>query len=209
MTPTKHEEGFTLVEVLVATMLFAVLSVGFYQVLFATTRQSDTSNSIAHVSEEARLGFNRMIRDTREGDTLDSAGPNSYRVLVDFNGDGNYQNPNAAGDYEDLTFSYIAGDETIELNGEVLMRGVERIPGRDIFTYSSNFLQFDWNADGEATWQEVDQAASHGVTGVGDSNGALSAGEYPFLSSVSYAFRVVADDRDAEFFGQAQVRNRR
>jgi prepilin-type N-terminal cleavage/methylation domain-containing protein len=204
-----REEGFTLVEVLVATALFAVLSVGFYQVLFASTRQSDTSNSIAHISEEARLGFNRMVRDTREGDGISSATANGYNVKVDFNSDGRYDNPNPAGDYEDLTFTFVAGDNVILLNGEVLMRGVERITGEDMFSYSSNFLQFDWDRDGVTSWQEIDQAASHGISSVGDSNGALSTGEYPFISNVSYSFRVVQDDRNAEFFGEAQIRNRR
>jgi prepilin-type N-terminal cleavage/methylation domain-containing protein len=209
MTRMREESGFSLIEVLVAVALFAVLSVGFYQVLFATTRHSDTSNSIARVSEEARLTFNRMVRDTREGDGISSASPNGYNVKVDFNSDGSYENPNAAGDYEDLTFSYIASDETIELNGEVLARGIQRVPGKDMFSYSSNFLEFDWNADGVTSWQELDQAAAHGVTGVGDSSGALSAGEYPFISSVSYAFRVKQDDRTAEFYGEAQIRNKR
>lgn len=209
MRRTKSEDGFTLIEILVAIGLFSAISIAFYQVLFASQRHSDTSTSIANVSEEARLGFNRMIRDTREGDLIEEAEPTGFNVKVDFDRDGNYDNPNAVGDYEDLTFTYIADDELIILNGEVLVRGVQKIVGQDVFSYSSNFLEYDWNADGVTTWQELDQAAAHGVVDVGNSNGQLDDGEYPFISSVGFAFRVVQEDRSAEFYGEAQVRNRR
>jgi prepilin-type N-terminal cleavage/methylation domain-containing protein len=209
MTRDRHEEGFTLIEILVTIGLFSVLSVGFYQVLFASTRHSETSTSIAAVSEEARLGFNRMVRDTREGDSISSATANTYNVKVDFNSDGDYDNPNIAGDYEDLTFRFVEANNLITLNGEVLIRGVQEIPGQDIFTYSSNLLQYDWDGNGVTSWQELDQAAAHGASGVGDSDGSLSDGEYPFISSVGFAFTIVQEDRSADFYAQAQVRNRR
>lgn len=209
MKRAKSQTGFTIIEVLVAMSLFAVLAVGFYQVMFASTRNSDQTTSIAHVSEEARLGFNRMVRDTREADTIESADPNTYNVKVDFNRDGSFDNPNPAGDYEDLTFRFVASDKVITLNGEPLVRGVEKITGLDVFQYSSNFLTYDWNADGVTTWQELDVAGSHGISGVGDSNGSLSAGEFPYISSVTYSFRVSENSRSAEFYGEAQIRNKR
>jgi prepilin-type N-terminal cleavage/methylation domain-containing protein len=147
------DAGFTLVELLIGVFLLLVAAVGFYSVMFSGTRSTDTTQSVVRISEEARLGFNRMVRDTREADSIVHASPAQYRVLIDFDGDGSYDNPNADGDYEDLTFSFNAGEKTITLNGELLIAGVEQIAGEDVFTFTSNLLQYDWSGDGVTSWQ--------------------------------------------------------
>lgn len=236
MTATRNESGFTLVEVLVAITLFSILSVGFYQVMFSGVNAGDTSQNVARISEEARLGFNRMLRDTREtgGHCFDAGGglcglvtatPTSYSVEIDFDG-------NSVVDYADnefLRFSYDAAAETItiaSLNAdgtvrtgpEVLVAGVEPIGTQDVFSYSSNYLQYDYNpVDGVTTWQEIDTPPT-GVNGVGDRDGCLDqAGlcgannyrEMFYISSVTYAFNVAAGGRDTNFYGEASMRNRR
>lgn len=82
------ENGFSLVETMVAIFLLSVLSVGFYQVMFSAVRGSSDASDIAQVAEEARLGFNRMIRDTREATKVVTAGATEYRIWVDFDRDG-------------------------------------------------------------------------------------------------------------------------
>jgi prepilin-type N-terminal cleavage/methylation domain-containing protein len=208
---SSDEGGFTLVETLVALSLFSMLSIGFYSVMFAGVRGSETSRSVARVSEESRLGFNRMVRDTREGDSLSACDApatfqNCFRVRIDFNGDGLYQNPNALGDYEDLKFAFDMSEKTVTLNGNVLMKGVEQITGKDVFSYASNYLEYDANADGVTTWQELD---SSGIAGVGNGNGQLDSVELTRISSVSFSFRIVQRDRAEEFYGEAQLRNQR
>lgn len=208
----RDESGFTIIELLVTITLFAIVSVGFYQVLFSATRGSDTAQRVARISQEARQGFNRMIRDTREG-RLDSASSTSYNVQIDFDGDGDTsvatENPNGSGDFENLTFAYVAGDKTLTLNKEVLIEGVSPIGSEPIFSYSSNFLEYDWNANGVTEWEELDTAADHGISGVGNDNGIMDAGELNYISSINYAFTVTAGDSSSEFYGQAQLRNRR
>jgi prepilin-type N-terminal cleavage/methylation domain-containing protein len=203
------DAGFTLVELLIGVFLLLVAAVGFYSVMFSGTRSTDTTQSVVRISEEARLGFNRMVRDTREADSIVHASPAQYRVLIDFDGDGSYDNPNADGDYEDLTFSFNAGEKTITLNGELLIAGVEQIAGEDVFTFTSNLLQYDWSGDGVTSWQELDEAPNHGVSGVGNNNGVLDEGELPFLTNVGFAFRVEDGNRSTEFYAEAQLRNRR
>lgn len=214
----ENDSGFTLIELLVTLGLFSVLATGFYQVLFSGMAGSQTARSVVEISQEARLGFNRMVRDTREGDTLGCLPPadpcpasTSYNVKVNFNGDASYQNPNSQGDYESLTFAFNAAANTITINGETLIGGVEQIPGQDVFSYSSHRLEYDWNGDGVTTWQELDDAPNHGVIGVGNNNRATTSGpdaaEIGLVSYVSYAFNVRSDDRVSAFYARAQLRN--
>jgi prepilin-type N-terminal cleavage/methylation domain-containing protein len=199
------ESGFTLVELLVGLTLFTLMAAGLYWAMRGTVRGSDTTEAVTRVTEEARLGFNRMIRDTREASLIVDVSSTSYNVRTDFNADGTYQNPNANGDYEDLTFAYNAADRTITLNGQVLMRGVFQVGSQPIFEFTSNLLQFDTNGDGVTSWQELDAAP----TEVGNGNGVLDGGELPYLSSVRITMQVRSGTRRADFFAEAQLRNRR
>ncbi len=203
MRTLRSEGGYTLIESLVAIALISIVTATFYSVLFSGARGSETSRDVTRVSEEARAGLNRLIRDTREADLLSAVSANSYNVKIDFNGDGTYENPNAVGDYEDLTFTYDDATETIRLNDEVLVEGVEKVAGRPVFSYSSNALEYDWDDDGVTTLTELEAAGSHGVTSVTPGN------EGAYLSTVSFEFQVRSGDSFTEFVGQAQLRNRR
>lgn len=193
----QDERGFTLMELLVTVSIFALASTAFFQLMLGGARGSDTARQVTRVSEAARLGLNRMVRDTREGTNLTEATPSSYTVRVDFNGDGNYDNPNANGDLEILTFA-VSGS-AITLNGETLITGVTPIGTQPIFQYSSRMLDHDTNPiDGVATLGEIEQAA---VTrpGVGD---PLS-----WISTVSYSFKLTNGKSSTDFYGKAELRN--
>jgi len=224
-----NESGFTLVELMVAILLLSVLSVGFYQVMFSSVRGSNDAADIAEVAEEARLGFNRMIRDTREATKLVSVDDDSYRMWTDFNRDERVQDD----EYEYLEYSYDATEERIVLTAlegppggdpaliagdegplagvppETLAANVLQIQNtngtpRPVFSYASNFLQFDTNpADGEVSASELDDS------GVGANDGQLTGVELQYVSDVNYAFQVSVGGDRRTFFGQAQIRNRR
>ena len=215
---SKRQQGFTLIELLVAILLLSIVSIGIYSVLFASARSSDTSRAITKVSEEARLGFGRMVRDTRQGRALVAASDTSYTVEVDFDGDGVIEpdgTPNSQGDFEVLTFSFNDATNTVALNGEVLMRRVlcVEVSGvcRPIFNYTSNRLEYDWSSpkDAIATWQELDAAPTHGVIGVGNNNSTLDSAELPFISNVTYELMVEEKDASTEYIAEAQLRNLR
>jgi len=113
MTHAREEAGFTMIEVLVAITLFSILSVGFYQVMLSGVRGTDTTQDVVTISSEARLGLNRMVRETREADVISCAGgggpcatPTSYTVNIDFNGDGVYD-PSSM---DVITFTYDSDD---------------------------------------------------------------------------------------------------
>lgn len=208
----KRQDGFTIIEIMVAMSIFAIVSVGFYQVLFASTRGSNTTNDIVKVSEEARLGFNRMVRDTREGNILVTPTSTEYTVEVDFDGDGAIEAvpTDPTGNYEKLTFTFnesSTGNGTIAVsNGvtsEVLVRGVDCIRKgdgtcQDLFSFSSSRLEWDANGDGVTSFSELTA-----VTGVGPGE------EVKFIDIVSFAMVVRQGDSSEKFYAQAQLRNRR
>jgi prepilin-type N-terminal cleavage/methylation domain-containing protein len=201
MNRTKDHAGFTLIELLVVMALFSVISVGFYSVMFSGRRGATTSQNIARVSQEARLGFNRIVRDSREAAVLEAATATSYTVRVDFDGDGSY----SAANFEIVTYAYSDPTDRITIsNGtitETLISGVEQIGTTPVFSYSSNRLEYDANNDGITTVTELDTAQAAGA--------ALTTDKTQYLSTISYAFRVRSGSSVGTFYTQAQLRNRR
>jgi len=197
------QRGFTLIEMLAVMSILGIVSVGFYTLLFSGARSSNVARSVTQTSEEARLGFNRMVRDIREAKRVVSATPTEVKVEVDFDGDGVIvpaPSPNASGDYEDLTFTFDEGAGTIRLNGSLLMAGVSKIGASELFTYSSNKLQYDYNNDGVVTLTELNTAVA---------SGASIGTVLDNVTNVSIALRVSVEGRTADFYSQAELRNRR
>jgi prepilin-type N-terminal cleavage/methylation domain-containing protein len=220
MSPVERagERGFTLIEVLVSLTIFTAVSAGIFGMMISATNGSETARKIAGVSEQARLGLNRMVRDTREGSSIDwvSDDLNSFEVHVDFDGN-NMITPlpgtNTLGDVEELTYKFDPVTETLRLNGEVLVRGVgcARDAGGTCipaFSFGSNRLEFDVapTKDGVASWLELDQAPA--TYGVGNADGKLNF-ELPLISNVAFALRVEDGTATRDFFAEAQLRNQR
>jgi prepilin-type N-terminal cleavage/methylation domain-containing protein len=210
------ERGFTLVEVLVTITIFAAVSSGILGVLLSATRGSTTARRVAGISEQGRLGLNRMVRDTREGSVIDSVSPdqNTFEVHVDFDGNGvitPLPSANALGDFEELTYSFDPAAKTLKLNGEVLVHGVECVRDSSnacipAFTFGSNRLEFDTDKNGVTSWQELDGAPS--TYGVGNGDGQLNW-ELPLISNVAFALRLADGKTKTDFHGEAQLRNQR
>lgn len=216
MSRFSDESGFSLIEILVAVVLFSVISIGFYQVMISSVRGSEATATVANISEEARSGFNRMLRDAREADSLDAASSTSFTIWVDYDAD----NTRDYASYEYLRYTFSEADGTITLaaldsssnvsTSAVLVRGVGKVDGTiDVFDYASNRLEYDHNPnDGVTTWEEIDTPPT-GVVGVGDRDGTLDAAELTYLSNIQIRFDLRVDDRETEFYGEAQLRNRR
>lgn len=216
MKRLEDESGFSIIEILVAVLLFSVISIGFYQVMISSVRGSETTAEVASISEEARSGFNRMLRDAREADSLDAASSTSFTIWVDYDAD----NTRDYSSYEYLRYTFSEADGTITLaaldsssnvsSSAVLVRGVEKVDGTiDVFDYASNRLEYDHNPnDGVTTWEEIDTPPA-GVVGVGDRDGTLDSAELTYLSNIQIRFDVRVEERETEFYGEAQLRNRR
>jgi hypothetical protein len=200
--------------------IFSIIATTFWMVALSAARGSRTTREVAGVSGEARLGLNRIVRDTREAEKIIATSGNEYTIEVDFDFNGTpvpAPSTNPQGDYETLTYAYDPSNNVIELNGQLLMRRVECIGGaagctaNPIFTYTSNHLEYDWNADGTTTCLELDAASTHAVVGVGNNNGLCDSPilEFPYISNVRYAMVVTDGNAQSTFRSEAQLRNQR
>lgn len=195
------ERGFTLIELLVVLGLFSIAILGFYTVMFSGRKGATTTQNIATVSQEARLGLNRMVRDAREATTLSGATATEFTIEIDFDGNGAFD-PAA---YEVVTYAYDSAGRRVTIsNGtvtETLVGGVDPIAGKDMFTYGSNRLEYDTNNDGVTTLTELNAAATAGAT--------LVADKLTYISSISFAMQISEGSSRSTFYTQAQLRNRR
>lgn len=215
----QKQDGFTLIEILVVMFLLSIITTAFFQVLLSATEGSSTAGDIARVSEQARLGFNRMVRDTREADRVTNLSPTSFKVEIDFDGDGVIQPvPSAGGElgsYETLTFSFVSGTISVTSGSttEVLVSGVSCVRRNDgtcedVFTYSSSRLEYDNNpTDGVASAAELNQLPP---AGVGENNLAnWTSTEMSLVDRVTFALKVTEGTSSTDFHADAQLRNRR
>ena len=234
----RGEGGFTLVEMLIALSMFSLITAGFMSVMFAVARGTDSTAAHVRISEEARLGLSRMIRDTREAGwiSLASSSPtathDSFTVKIDFNGDGAYTNPatgTAQGSYEVVTYAYDAATDRITVTAagvgtETLVRDVDCIRDTptgpctsDVFSFTSNRLEYDWSdgengpPDGVTTLEEINQTACppHSITTLDDCNGDLFDRELAVITSVNFALSLGSGARETPYYAEAQLRNRR
>ncbi|MEA2432977.1 MAG: hypothetical protein QOG54_434 [Actinomycetota bacterium] len=212
MTRYRGERGFTLIELLVAMLLMAAVSVGFYEVMMSGARSSRTAESLAHISGEARVGLNRLLRETREATALTDAtvDGNSYQIKVDPDGDGTeapyYLRFTRDGDELTMFQSLSAGGTPVD--EAVLVSGITPQAGSTaIFSFSSHLLEYDANSDGTVTWLELDQAGCKPLLPPpGDCSNSLTAQEFPNLTRIAYAFDIRDGDAEGAFVGEANIR---
>jgi prepilin-type N-terminal cleavage/methylation domain-containing protein len=189
--PARRDDGYTLVELLVAMSLFLVLSAVVFSAVITMSKALDRERVTSDITAEARVALERMARELRQANNLDSAQPNSMRVFVDFDGDG--VNSGTLDDPEIVTYAYDASTHSIKMTGQdasgntidaALLAGqVKSLT----FTYSSSNWAKDANHDGTVTLAEA------GADGV---------------DRVDMSLVVEQDDHDEVFKTQVTLRNR-
>lgn len=209
------EHGFTLVEMLVATFIFLILTSALFGAVLAMSRGVRSTRELNDLNEEARVMLNRMSRELREarsigtvvnpaGTTFDPNGDVSVTFDVDFNGNGVIE-PNAD-DPERLTYTYDRAEQrvTLQAAGEdfpILAANVSSFK----FTYTSRLYTLDTSPkDGIVTWEELDADTSGAY---GNNNGLLDQ-ELGYIDSVAIEFTVFTGTRRQDYRTQVDLRNR-
>jgi len=228
----KAEQGFTLVELLVASVLFLILSTMLFTTVVSGANQARNGRLYNDLNEEARLLLNRMSRELREakeivdvtnpGGAVSSSGtalfPTYYTASttadtsltfdVDFNGDGTIEP--AAADPEELTYQFDRANKRVLLLADgqslpVLAGIVESFAYR----FTSRLYQSDGSVDGTrdgvVNWEELDADA---VVAKGNANHVLDAPELTYIDSITIEVTVLKGSRQQTYRTQVDLRNR-
>ncbi|MGZ4610086.1 MAG: PilW family protein [Actinomycetes bacterium] len=228
------EGGFTLVELLVGIVLFAVLSLVVMSTMISSGNALTVTKSTVGINEEARLTFNRMTRELREARAIDAVGftacggsaplacpsgvsgsvPTSITFEDDFNGNGVIDS--SLSDPEVLTYCWDYTKKRILLTPHLPTSSDCSDPDSlpvlttdvESFTldFRSSLWQYDANHDGVTTWQELDSAPS--TAGVGNGNGTLDSIELRNVDSVVISMTVFKGPRRQAYRTQVNLRNR-
>ncbi|MFA5809220.1 MAG: prepilin-type N-terminal cleavage/methylation domain-containing protein [Thermoleophilia bacterium] len=187
---TGREHGFTLIEMLVSISILTVIMAGMFAFLFGASRHWNTSQNQADMTENARLGLNRMTREIKQSSQITTAQINQITFTVNF-GTGN----------ETISYGFSAGEgggpgtvwrDTSVSPGQVtLMENVDSMQ----FVYYGNDYKCDSNMNGEITYIPELQACSGNPTA--------------YIARVDFILTMRAGNETGQtFVDQAWLRNR-
>lgn len=211
--PEPRDAGISLVEVLVGMGLFAVLGSLLLGLALSTSKVTEDTRTLANVGEESRLAMERMTRELRQATTITAvqlppASTTAVTFWTDFNGNG-VQEVNAA-DPEVLTYRWNPATSRLTLtandaSGTAVTRPV-LAASVSSFTLGlrSSKWQYDTNADGSTTWQELDVVAAP----VGNANSVPDAAELTHIDLVELSMTVLDGARAQTYTTKVDLRNR-
>jgi len=206
--------GFTLVELLVASTLFLIISSMTFSIVVTGARTMKNTKLYNDLNEEARVVINRISRELREakritevtnpgGAGFSATSNSSIKFEVDFNGVNGIE-PSAS-DPEELTYRYNYADKKVELVAD----GVEypvlaaNVTAFKLEYTSSAEYKYDANQDGTTTWEELDDDTSGAV---GNNNDTLDY-ELASIDSVTISLTVLQDPHQQEYRTTIDLRN--
>lgn len=209
----RHDEGFTLIEILVATGLFLMLIGIVMTTVVSINRATSNSKQLTNMNEQARIATERLSREMRQATEIRDAqlpsttgGDTAVTFGVDFNGNNVIEA--ATLDPEIITYRYDASAQQLTLtandeNGTAVTRPIlsDEVTAFE-FGFRSSLWQYDANADGITTWQELDTAV-----GVGNQNGVLDAPELRRIDLVAVTLTVMDGEHAQTYQTQVGLRN--
>lgn len=210
-----RDAGVSMVEVLVAMGLFGLLGTLLLGLALSTSQVTDDVRTLTNVNEESRLAMERLTRELRQAHEIravelpvDATDTTALTFWTDFDGNGT-ENLNAA-DPEVLTYRWnpVTGRLTLTVNdagGTAITRPVlaANVTSFTLGLRSSQW-QYDQDADGATTWQELDATGSP----VGNANGVPDGPELDNLDLVELTMTVLDQGREQTYTTRVDLRNR-
>lgn len=209
-----RDAGISLVEVLVGMGLFGLLGTVLLGFALSTSRVTEDTRQLSGVAEESRLAMERLTRELRQANRVLSLqlpasvdDPIALTFWTDFN--GNNAQDLSVTDPEVLTYRWdpATGQLTLTANdagGTAVTRPVLAVNVSD-FTVAlySSLWQYDANADGATTWQELDAAGPP----VGNGNAAPDVTELARVDLVTVSLTVLDGPHRQTYRTQVDLRN--
>lgn len=221
----RDDDGFTLVELLVASMMFFVMLAAIATVVVTSSSSVETTRQTNDLNEQARLALNRVTRELRQATEIEEVKVSSGVITgmtftVDFNGNGTIDS--GAADPERLTYCWdTAGRRlllTADVGGGFPCDNPAALPilSSDVQSLTiqprSNLWQYDGacasspTPDGVVIWQELDCAPLS--AGVGNQNGMLDSIELRNINGATIALTVLTGARRQVYETQVNLRNK-
>lgn len=212
------DSGFTLVELGVSMLIMGIVASALSTTMMGSRQTAETVRQVNNLNEEARLAVNRIARELRQASEVTAVGsPDPTKGVtfgVDFNGNGVIDT--SVADPERLTYTYDATTRRILLSAADTSGTTVTQPilSGEVSEFSLSFrssrYQYDCNADGVTTWQELDAgcpSSSPVVLALGNQNNTLDSGELPYVDSVVLDFSVLDGSRKQDYRTQIDLRN--
>lgn len=229
-----RERGFTLVEMLVAVTIFAVLGTVMFSMVASMRQSGQTTQQTNDLNEQARLTLNRIARELRQAKQIESVLVNSSGTItgitfdVDFNGNGVIDV--SATDPERLTYCYVPPTNAAQDNGMIMLTanvpvstcanpGALPVLADEVTGFTINLQSSNWQDDGACgatlingvtqpdgitEWQELDCAANGGVFPTGAPDATALNG----IDSVTLVLKVLHGAQTQVYQTQVDLRNR-
>lgn len=228
-----EDQGFSLVELLVAVTLFSVLGGTLMATVLASKTSVSASRETHDLNEEARLVLNRMSRELRQAREITAVSPPttinavardsgavSVTFSADFDGSGAID-ANAV-DPEVLTYKW-DGDEIVlianDTSGNPVIAPVlsGKVSNFALDYWSSDYRRDCSPIDGMTNWRELDAyLTTRNAAGVcdarsptGQTAGQIDASELQHIDSVTISFTVLEGTRRQDYRTQVDLRNKR
>lgn len=217
----ERDAGMTLVELLVGSTLFLMLSGLVLGTTVTTGKAAKASREVNNLNEEARVLLNRMSRELREakeirlasnptGHGYNTAANSSITFWLDINGD-NSDVVAAGGEPELITYTHDVATGRVLLHVPDLSVPIPVLAGqvkKFALSYTSSNYRYDGTLDGakdgQVTWEELD--GYPGGSAVGDGDRVLDV-ELGQVDSVKIDLTVFDEPRQQNYQTQVSMRN--
>jgi prepilin-type N-terminal cleavage/methylation domain-containing protein len=146
------QQGFSMIEILVSISILSVIMAAMLTFLWGASSHWDTGKNLAEMTDNARIGLNRMTRELKQSSQVTEAQTTQVSFKVNF-GTGE----------ETITYGYTAGAPG---QTGVVWRSTTAAPGQQVtlindvqsmqLTYYGNDYKCDTQTvDGTVTWSEL------------------------------------------------------